>query len=320
MKISELFTEANRVFPEPPGKITTDEIANVKKAIDKLKQSDVYHRMMELFIDVSRPIALRNGTLTFEPKGENPHQMHQGFYKVNRSGQIRITNNSINTPSHTRLSSPLPPDPDLYTRYVNSLEEILKKYQKRREGKTREVVIPDYITSLEEFEFPEKVSSVTIRNNKYLKDLSGFPKHCTGSIDLENCPKLTSIEGLPSRITGKMSIKECPELVSLQGIPSSMKDVYLYALPKITSFSGIHKLIKKCNGMFYVNGDVTHSILGLLKIQGVEYFGTTLGWSRGERQPLDQAIAIIKMHYENKDIISCQEKMIDAGLKDYAEL
>ena len=322
MKIRELFTEANRVFPEPPGKISIDEIDEVKKAITKLKQSDTYQRMMELFVDVTRPVSLRNGTLTFEPKGENPHQMHQGWYKVNRNGQIRITNNSITNPSQTRLSSPLQPHPDLYTRYVNSLELIMKKYKKRRDGKDKEVVIPNYIKSLEEFDFPEKVSSVTIRDNKFLKDLSGFPKHCTSSIVLENLPNLTSIEGLPSRITGKMHIKECPELISLQGIPSVMEEVYLYKLPKITSFSGIHKLIKRCNGMFYINGDVTHSILGLLKIAGIEHIGTSLGWSKDERQPfgLRLAITIIKMYYENKDIFGCQEKMIDAGLKDYAEL
>lgn len=322
MKISELFTEANRVFPESPGKISIDEIAEVKKAINKLKQSDTYQRMMELFVDVTRPVSLRNGTLVFEPKGENPHQMHQGWYKVNRNGQIRITNNSARNPSQTRLSSPLPPDPDLYTRYVNSLELIMKKYQKRREGKDKKVIIPDYITSLEEFDFPERVSSVTIKNNKFLKNLSGFPKHCTGSIDLETLPNLTSIEGLPSRIAGRMSIKECPELISLQGIPSVMREVYLYKLPKITSFSGIHKLIKRCNGMFYVNGDVTHAVLGLLKIPGIEYLGTTLGWSKGERQPLEQAIAIIKMFYEsnNKDAVACQRKLIENDLDEYAEL
>jgi hypothetical protein len=316
MKIAELFETRN--FPEASGPINPDEIKEVAKVIQQVKQSDTYAKMLELFDDVTRPVALRNGTLTFKPKDGSDKKMVQGFYKVSRNGQIRLTNDSTQRPQHVRVSSP-EPAVDLYDRYINALEEILKKFQRRNSIANRLVRITPRRKSLQEIEFPDPTSSIEIHTNVALEDLKGCPAKISAGMTIYDASVLKSLEGMPRRIGGTLTIQKCPNLTSLDGIAQYVNNVSLMQLPNIKSLSGIHKQIKQCNGWFSINDDCKGAILGLLRIPGIDHISSGGGWTVEKLTDLQRAVAILNMFLKSKNILACQEKLIDNGLKDYAE-
>jgi len=88
---------------------------------------------------------------------------------------------------------------------------------------------------------------------------------------------------------------------------------------KNVSLSGVGDLIKadKVFRIAYTN-QISDSVLGLLKIKGKIEFNTKWNNKFKTEEWLSKIIPYIEKG--NRDIISCQEDMIDADLKDFAEL
>jgi hypothetical protein len=316
MKIQELFETRN--FPEAPGPISQDEIKEVANVIQRVKQSSTYAKVLELFDDVTRPIALRNGTLTFKPKDGSDKHMVQGFYKISRNGQIRLTNDSTRMPQHVRVSSP-EPVADLYDRYINALEDVLKKFEKRGRLQNANVIIPAHRKSLQEYNFPDPTSSITINRNPYIEDLNGCPAKISAGMTIYDASNLKSLEGMPRRMGGTLQIQQCNQLTSLDGIAQYVNNVRLSQLPNLKSLSGINKLIKRCKGYFSINEECEEAILGLLDIPGIERISFSGGWSRNNPTDLQRAVIVLNDHLAGKKILKCQRKLLDMGLIKYAK-
>lgn len=85
---------------------------------------------------------------------------------------------------------------------------------------------------------------------------------------------------------------------------------------KKNTLEEIHKILSAKEITIYISpsNHITGNVLGLLKIDKLEKLTYIL-------EPVPQWFKIVKKHFENgKDIIACQEELIDAGLKDHAEL
>jgi hypothetical protein len=150
--------------------------------------------------------------------------------------------------------------------------------------------------------------------------------HIERNFFIANC-SLGSLKGCPKIVGGRFSISHNQAITSLDYLPERASS-YILRGTNITSFSGIHKVIKEIrpnrqgDGEIVVPHTLTNSILGVLKIPGLK----TISYPATERakysNELRQAIGIVYNHLQNEkiNILACQEELIDNDLKDYAEL
>jgi Leucine-rich repeat (LRR) protein len=184
-----------------------------------------------------------------------------------------------------------------------------------------------------------------------LTSLEGCPKNVTGSFDCQanqltsllGCPakvgsfscydnKLTSLEGGPVEI--KDGGYSCSDnlLTSLLGCPTEIKGTFncynnklssLAGFPakldgrgncygnNLTSLQGIHKQLKEAKSLDFSANPIKSHVLGLLKIKGLE----TIELSRKGVQD------IINKHLAGeRDVMACQDELMDAGFEEYAKL
>lgn len=98
-------------------------------------------------------------------------------------------------------------------------------------------------------------------------------------------------------------------ITSLVYCPHTVGGSFYAEQTKITSLSGIHKLVKKINGEFSIDPHYTH-ILGLLLIPGVSYIEAN-----------DQKLTnILNKHLKDKNIILAQDELLEAGFTQQAKL
>ena len=109
---------------------------------------------------------------------------------------------------------------------------------------------------------------------------------------------------------------------------SSVKAIYLSQMPKFkidydyieivcsstefTNLSNIHKVLN-CKRLFLNNAhQINERVLSLLKIKDlISLVSTTTSF---------KWIGIINKHLKSKDLLSCQEELIENGLEQYAQL
>jgi len=149
--------------------------------------------------------------------------------------------------------------------------------------------------------------------NNQLTSIEGSPVSVGGFF---SCAynNLTSLEGAPSSVGGNFGCSN-NQLTSIEGSPASVGGNYRCFNNKLTSLTGIHKILKQMNGTFYVNKNPLKSnVIGLLLVKGCK------------KVKLDnkQVEEIMNRHLQspfgNKRVIECQSEMLDAELRDWAEL
>lgn len=138
-------------------------------------------------------------------------------------------------------------------------------------------------------------------NGSTLQNFEHFPEHASGVsiISVHNRSKILSIKGIASDITDfqigceysnlKEIVQELPELVSLWLIDPQMDEK--------PGFLQVFKM-KKLKGVAFGNDD------------------------DNKNDPLSQTTEIIVKHLKSpdRDMLDCQEELIQAGLKEYAKL
>lgn len=99
-------------------------------------------------------------------------------------------------------------------------------------------------------------------------------------------------------------------VVTFEGFPEIIRGDLRFTGSDITCMTGIHKAVKYVGRHITCNRGATH-ILGLLLIQGVQRI------SVDDNGPIDD---IVNKHLRSKDVISCQDELIDAGFIEQAKL
>ena len=161
------------------------------------------------------------------------------------------------------------------------------------------------------------------RSFENLGDLEGLglaEDYFKGYIHCSNC-SLTSLKGMPRHVGRDVNVVK-NDLKSLEFCPNKIDGDFYFNSNKLTSLQGIHKLFKDgyIQGEIQLTGNPIKShLLGLLLIPRLT---TVFADDAPKSLPeLVAAIDIINRHLEGKrDIIDCQQELIAAGLKAYAQL
>ena len=170
---------------------------------------------------------------------------------------------------------------------------------------------------------PQTEFDLQCQSNK-LTTLEG----CPPIVNSFNCSRnpLTSLRGAPIEVLGVANFAET-QITSFEFLPTKMhSDCYLHS-NIIASLQGIHKHFKNgfLKGRLIISPNITSHLLGALLIDELREIGVMMSSGVGEDETsLVKAVKIINKHLLNeladRDLVDCQQQLIDAGLKVYAQL
>ena len=165
------------------------------------------------------------------------------------------------------------------------------------------------LTSLEGA--PQNVGGDFGCHDNRLTSLKGAPQNVGGDFYC-SYNNLTSLEGAPQKVGGNFYCSY-NNLTSLEGTPQKVNgDFSCYDNP-IKSLKGIGKdYLKEING--FINLDhcpIESHMLGLLKVKGL---------TKIEFNHNNKVEEILNKHLKSRDILSCQDELIENGLEEYAKL
>ena len=149
-----------------------------------------------------------------------------------------------------------------------------------------------------------------------LTSLEGSPKQF---VDFYcNMNHITSLVGGPEIITETMNCQR-NKLTDLIGAPRSCKDFYATVNNPISHLRGVGKdYLQECENIYITTEKITSHVLGLLRVKNLDFI---YAFTIANKDDNPKWLAIIDVHLRNgKDIMDCQEELIQAGLKEYAKL
>lgn len=152
------------------------------------------------------------------------------------------------------------------------------------------------------FEAPVERSILTVRGAQLDKFIGDF--YCYGD-------QLTSLEGAPAHVGGGFNCNN-NQLTSLKGAPAYVGGGFYCHNNRLTSLYNVHRHLPEVHGdVDFSNNPITSHVLGLLKIRGLtEVF-------LDDKKVQD----IINKHLAgDRNLLACQEELIDAGLGAFAQL
>jgi hypothetical protein len=163
-----------------------------------------------------------------------------------------------------------------------------------------------------------------------LTSLEGGPEEVGNGFSCAFCSSLKSLKGAPTILWGFLRCYECTDLVSLEGAPTSIGgDFRCWNNHSLTSFKHCPQIIgglfecsscTKVNSLDYlpkqIDGDVDMSYLvnvknylAVFKIKGIEKIKIS---------NLSDVAKILNKYIKQRDIIGCQDELIEAGFEEYA--
>ena len=170
-------------------------------------------------------------------------------------------------------------------------------------------------------------------SNIGLKSLEGCPKKINGKFNchsnnltsLINGPEfvdgdyvvfmnnLKTVEGCPNELNGNFHLNS-NRLSSFEHFPSIIKGNLFFVNNPITTLHDIHKHIKFMGNdtrMSFNACDIKSNVLGLLKIKGL---------TQVYLQNKNVENILNKYLSAEKDLLACQQELIEAGFEEYAQL
>ena len=158
---------------------------------------------------------------------------------------------------------------------------------------------------------PQEIGGHFTCSDTQLTSLEGAPQEVKGDfICSQN--RLTSLEGAPQKVGGNFYC-QTNRLTSLEGAPQKVGgDFYCYINP-LKSLKGIGKdYLKEINGTIDLDAcHIESHMLGLLKVKGL---------TKIEFNHNNKVEEILNKHLKSRDILSCQDELIENGLEEYAKL
>jgi hypothetical protein len=137
----------------------------------------------------------------------------------------------------------------------------------------------------------------------------GCPQNGVKSLFFKKCFALQSLEGCPKSIEGSLDLNECINLKTLEGCPEEIGGDLLLSNCTLHSLKYLPKVVK---GSIYIpTGMPATEFLRLLRIKEAKAIFTIGTLRIGD---------ILTRHLKTRDIMECQDALIDAGLEEYAKL
>jgi hypothetical protein len=223
--------------------------AEINEVIKKVKESPEFLELTKHCPLISSSTQLKHGLLAFQSP-----EYYRFTYDIDITGNIRA-NKGVN--NRTRIKSP-EPSSDLYTRYINCINELSNKLLKKSERIKKSFNIYDLsiatekVTNLNNFDLSEVTNSIDLRNCN-LTSLEGLPTKLNGSLDLFNNRKLESLEYCSEKIGQKFDIADT-KITSLKYGPKYVggdfiaRNLYIDSLKYGPSVKGSY-YIRNCKNL-----------------------------------------------------------------------
>lgn len=119
---------------------------------------------------------------------------------------------------------------------------------------------------------------------------------------------------------------EAPNIsdADLKRLPSEIDcDLWLSGNLKVSSLRNFHKIVRRINGNFETfrgkysgDGKISSNILSFLLIKDLKQIQISASFD----DPILEAQKIINTYLPEGDLLECQEKLIEAGLQEFAKL
>jgi hypothetical protein len=144
-----------------------------------------------------------------------------------------------------------------------------------------------------------------------LESLKGGPVETFGSYIVNNNSRITSLEFGPRKVGGHFYFQNCG-VASIDHAPRYVGGIFYGPQNNITSLKGIEKIVDFIGEDLILNDNPIEShVLGVLLIKGVRHV-----WM----DRVQEVQEIINQHLGSRDLLACQEELIDAGLEEFAQL
>jgi hypothetical protein len=273
-----------------------------------------YKQLAHDYEMTSSPVKLKHGVLEFKASDDL-------FYYIDVHGNIRYRNVKTDRPG--KLST-VPPDNDLYTRYMKCIELITNKLKRLENKPVTSFIIgkhPEFkdITSPSELDLTGITASINL-SQLNLTDLMGLPTRLSGSLAVRHNKTALSLKGCPKRVGKNVDFQGCVSLLDIDQLPDVIGGDLNLAQTEVTSLAGIGKTYVKDCKLINLHSCIRlkSNILGLLLVKGlVEIIFSE--W--GEPGNYKKALKIINDELDGeRDIMNAHEALTRAGLKDYAKL
>jgi len=168
-----------------------------------------------------------------------------------------------------------------------------------------------YATKLVSLEHaPHTVSgTVDFEHCSRITSAEGCPQTGVEGLFFKNCFALRSLKGCPKKVNGHFDLKSCINLKTLEGCPEEIGGDFLLGECRLDSLKYLPKIVK---GSIYIpSGMPARDFLRLLRIKETTKIRTIGLLKLGD---------ILTKHLKTRDIMECQEELIDVGLERYARL
>lgn len=168
--------------------------------------------------------------------------------------------------------------------------------------------------------FKDEFKGSFICRNTNIISLEGSPTLVSGHFNCSKNDKLTSLIGSPKQVFASFYCISNRSLTSLEGAPLFVGMDFDCSSSKIISLEGIgRKYIKgmgEASEIYCDNCPIESNILGLILVKSLHKF--SFEDFKGDHHPVEN---IINSHLQgNRDVLECQEELIEKGFKEYAKL
>jgi len=170
----------------------------------------------------------------------------------------------------------------------------------------------------------------------YFETISGKDN---GLTTLQGCPdrvrkemwidskNLTTLDYLYTKVDWKLTI-DCPNLKTFGDAKSKCLDLILYDIGDVPLAEVPHHFEVTSTIFLTASSAYRKTVLSVLKVKGPwNNVASRLGVSNWRNDPdnakskeVEKVCLILSKHAKSRNILECQEELIDAGYKDYAEL
>jgi hypothetical protein len=165
--------------------------------------------------------------------------------------------------------------------------------------------------------FPVKFGRVTGNfccGESNITSLEDGPSWVGGKFLSFSCPNLRNLKGAPKWVGEVFNVGNCENLMSIEDAPPFVGDyINLNACRSITKFEGFEKMNNSpysTSTLFMKNVPISN-LLAIFRLKGLQNINS-------EHDELDK---IVNKHLAgDRDIMECQDELIEAGFKRYANL
>lgn len=178
------------------------------------------------------------------------------------------------------------------------------------------------------FRIRKLTGDLTFTHNESLTNLRGFPVEVTGSVRLNVLRNLGSLQHFPAKVGETVWIENCNALDDIKGLPPIINGDFL--LKNLGKYYDLDHLPNQINGSFGITGENLKKLflLKIFKVTGITNIKITdlnlINFSVKTNEKTSKLLKLNelfnKYYKKGRDMLNCQDELIEAGLEEYAEI